>query len=63
MENNTSIENRQYKWNQVRECLIDPQTWMLAINAFLQCLQGGGLTSVRLSIYTTQLIADYIVVL
>ncbi|KAH7136220.1 major facilitator superfamily domain-containing protein [Dactylonectria macrodidyma] len=45
MENHTSIKNTEYKWEQVRECLTDPQPWILALHAFLQCLQGGGLTS------------------
>lgn len=46
MKNHTSIKNAEYKYYQVRECLMDPQPWILAIHAFLQCLQGGGLTSV-----------------
>ncbi|KAI7759721.1 hypothetical protein LZL87_009044 [Fusarium oxysporum] len=45
LKNHTGIKNTEYKWNQVRECLMDPQPWILAIHAFLQCLQGGGLTS------------------
>ncbi|KAJ6010277.1 hypothetical protein N7522_005293 [Penicillium canescens] len=45
MKNHTSIINTDYKWCQVRECLIDPQPWILAIHAFLQSLQGGGLTA------------------
>ncbi|KAF5602523.1 hypothetical protein FPCIR_1864 [Fusarium pseudocircinatum] len=48
LKNHTGIKNTEYKWNQVRECLMDPQPWILAIHAFLQCLQGGGLTSGRL---------------
>ena len=40
------VENRQYKLYQVKECLLDPQPWLLAFNALLQCLQGGGLLSV-----------------
>lgn len=46
MENHTSIKNTEYKFYQVKECLTDPQPWILALHAFLQCLQGGGLTSV-----------------
>ncbi|KAF5620231.1 hypothetical protein F52700_11551 [Fusarium sp. NRRL 52700] len=45
LKNHTGIKNTEYKWSQVRECLMDPQPWILAIHAFLQCLQGGGLTS------------------
>ncbi|KAF5643458.1 DAL5-Allantoate and ureidosuccinate permease [Fusarium tjaetaba] len=45
LKNHTGIKNTEYKWNQVWECLMDPQPWLLAIHAFLQCLQGGGLTS------------------
>ena len=40
------VENRQYKLCQVKECLLDPQPWLLAFNALLQSLQGGGLLSV-----------------
>jgi hypothetical protein len=42
------VENRQYKWYQVRECLLDPQPWILSCNALLQSLQGGGLVSVSI---------------
>ncbi|KAF5560441.1 DAL5-Allantoate ureidosuccinate permease [Fusarium phyllophilum] len=45
LKNHTGIKNTKYKWNQVRECLMDPQPWILALHAFLQCLQRGGLTS------------------
>ncbi|KXL48002.1 MAG: hypothetical protein FE78DRAFT_142877, partial [Acidomyces sp. 'richmondensis'] len=44
-----SILNPEYKWHQVRECLMDPQPWLLACNALLQCLQGGGLLAVLLT--------------
>ncbi|KEF62495.1 uncharacterized protein A1O9_00468 [Exophiala aquamarina CBS 119918] len=47
VSNQTGVENRQYKWHQVKEGLMDRQPWLLALNAFLQCLQGGGLVSVR----------------
>lgn len=43
--NHTGVLNTVYKRNQVWECLRDPQAWCLALNAFFQCIQGGGLTS------------------
>jgi ACS family allantoate permease-like MFS transporter len=49
MASGTGVLNTQYKWHQVKECLRDPQPWLLAVNAFLQCIQGGGLTSVSLT--------------
>ncbi|KAH8893619.1 MFS general substrate transporter [Thozetella sp. PMI_491] len=45
LESRTSVRNKEYKVYQVKECLMDPQAWMLAIHAFLQCIEGGGLTS------------------
>jgi ACS family allantoate permease-like MFS transporter len=47
IDNHTGIENRRYKLYQVKEALKDPQAWMLCSIAFLQCIPGGGLTSVR----------------
>ncbi|KAF4307080.1 Major facilitator superfamily [Botryosphaeria dothidea] len=29
--NQTGIENVHFKWAQVRECFVDPQTWLLAL--------------------------------
>ncbi|KIM93768.1 hypothetical protein OIDMADRAFT_207984 [Oidiodendron maius Zn] len=46
------VENRQYKLHQVKECLLDPQPWLLAFNALLQCLQGGGLLSFQKLVLT-----------
>ncbi|EOD48648.1 putative allantoate permease protein [Neofusicoccum parvum UCRNP2] len=30
-ENQTGIENVHFKWVQVRECFVDPQTWLLGL--------------------------------
>ncbi|KAH7025665.1 uncharacterized protein B0I36DRAFT_293256 [Microdochium trichocladiopsis] len=53
--NRTGVLNNKYKINHVKECLKDPQAWLLAINAFLQCIQGGGLTSFSKVVLTTGL--------
>jgi MFS family permease len=29
--NNTGTQNQHFKWEQVRECLIDPKSWMWVI--------------------------------
>lgn len=28
-DNKTGIENKSWKWDQVKEALIDPKTWIL----------------------------------
>lgn len=33
--NRTGIMNRKFKWYQVREAMLDPQTWMLVVIQFL----------------------------
>ncbi|KAH8682582.1 putative pantothenate transporter [Xylariales sp. PMI_506] len=45
LANQTGVRNTTYKMHQVIECLRDPQPWILALHAFLQSIQGGGLTS------------------
>lgn len=44
-ENNTGVEDRTLKWYQLRECLLDPKTWLLAIFACAQNIPNGGLVT------------------
>ncbi|RFU29744.1 hypothetical protein B7463_g6600, partial [Scytalidium lignicola] len=41
--NNTGVEDKKIKWYQVRECLMDPKTWLLAVFAVSQNIPNGGL--------------------
>ena len=41
--NNTGVEDRTIKWYQIRECLLDPKTWLLAIFSCAQNIPNGGL--------------------
>ncbi|KAK4504506.1 hypothetical protein PRZ48_005422 [Zasmidium cellare] len=41
--NNTGLEEKKVKWYQVRECLLDPKTWLLALFAIAQNIPNGGL--------------------
>ncbi|KAL2813607.1 major facilitator superfamily domain-containing protein [Aspergillus granulosus] len=43
--NNTGIEDKMIKWYQVRECLVDPKTWLLALFAIAQNIPNGGLVT------------------
>jgi MFS transporter, ACS family, allantoate permease len=44
-DNNTGIEDKQIKWYQVRECLLDPKTWLLAFFSLIQNIPNGGLVT------------------
>lgn len=44
-DNNTGIEDKTIKWYQVRECLLDPKTWLLALFALAQNIPNGGLVT------------------
>jgi len=44
-ENNTGIENKHWKWYQFRECLLDPQTWLLFFITVCASVPTGALTS------------------
>jgi len=44
-ENQTGIENTQFKWHQVRECLRDPQTWMLSLITIISNVPNGAVSS------------------
>lgn len=43
--NNTGLEDKTVKWYQVRECLLDPKTWLLALFAVAQNIPNGGLVT------------------
>ncbi|CAK3947697.1 MFS general substrate transporter [Lecanosticta acicola] len=43
--NNTGVEDKRVKWYQVRECLLDPKTWLLALFALAQNIPNGGLVT------------------
>lgn len=43
--NNTGLEEKKVKWYQVRECLLDPKTWLLALFAIAQNIPNGGLVT------------------
>lgn len=42
-ENKTGITNRQWKWNQAREAVIDPKTWVLFFFTIAINIPNGGL--------------------
>lgn len=44
-ENRTGIMNHHWKWYQFRECLLDPQVWILVIIQFLTNVPSGGVAS------------------
>ncbi|KAH0827737.1 putative transporter [Fonsecaea pedrosoi] len=44
-ENNTGVEDKKVKWYQVRECLTDPKTWLLAIFAIAQNIPNSGIVT------------------
>ncbi|KAK2779231.1 hypothetical protein FQN53_001478 [Emmonsiellopsis sp. PD_33] len=43
--NNTGIEDKTIKWYQVKECLLDPKTWLLAVFSLAQNIPNGGLVT------------------
>jgi MFS family permease len=44
-ENMTGIENTQFKWHQVIECLTDPQTWMISLITISSNVPNGAVSS------------------
>ncbi|KAI9740431.1 MAG: hypothetical protein M1834_005011 [Cirrosporium novae-zelandiae] len=44
-DNNTGVEDKTLKWYQVRECLLDPKTWLLALFSCAQNIPNGGLVT------------------
>lgn len=37
-ENETGIDNKKFKWYQVKEALIDPSFWLLNLNTLANCI-------------------------
>ncbi|KAK3112732.1 hypothetical protein LTR53_010680 [Teratosphaeriaceae sp. CCFEE 6253] len=44
-ENMTGIENKQFKWSQVLECVKDPQTWLLSLIVISSNVPNGAVSS------------------
>lgn len=51
-DNNTGMEDKTFKWYQVRECLTDPKTWLLAIFSLAVNVPNGGLVTFSAQIVT-----------
>jgi MFS family permease len=51
-DNNTGMEDKTIKWYQVRECLLDPKTWLLALFSLAQNIPNGGLVTFSAIIVT-----------
>lgn len=51
-DNNTGMEDKTIKWYQVRECLLDPKTWLLALFSLAQNIPNGGLITFSAIIVT-----------
>lgn len=49
-ENRTGIENKHFKWKQVKECFIDPQTWLLALITIASDIPNGAISSYQATI-------------
>ncbi|KAJ5626865.1 Major facilitator superfamily domain general substrate transporter [Penicillium herquei] len=43
--NNTGMEDKTIKWYQIRECLLDPKTWLLFLFSLAQSIPNGGLVT------------------
>jgi MFS transporter, ACS family, allantoate permease len=41
--NNTGVEDKKIKWYQVKECLLDPKTWLITIFSCAQNIPNGRL--------------------
>lgn len=44
-ENQTGIENKHFKSNQVAECFMDPQTWLLSLITISSSVPNGAVSS------------------
>ncbi|KKY24550.1 putative allantoate permease [Phaeomoniella chlamydospora] len=44
-DNNTGVEDKKFKFYQVKECLMDPKTWLLATFSLAQNIPNGGLVT------------------
>lgn len=43
--NNTGTQNTEFKWSQVKECLLDPKQWAFALMVFCVSLVSGGISA------------------
>ncbi|KAM3509183.1 hypothetical protein MY11210_006438 [Beauveria gryllotalpidicola] len=41
----TGVENKQFKWEQFRETLVDPKTWLMFLFQIVISIPNGGLTN------------------
>lgn len=44
-ENQTGVENKTFKWYQVKQCALDPQTWLLALIVTAASIPNGAVGS------------------
>ena len=44
-DNNTGVEDKKIKFYQIRECLLEPKTWLLAVFSLAQNIPNGGLVT------------------
>ncbi|CAH0047325.1 unnamed protein product [Clonostachys solani] len=49
-ENQTGVENKQFKWYQAIECLRDPQTWLLCLIVISSTVPNGAVSSFQAAI-------------
>ena len=49
-ENQTGIENKQFKWRQALECFTDPQTWLLSSIVVASMVPNGAISSFQATI-------------
>ncbi|KAI5856784.1 allantoate permease [Durotheca rogersii] len=49
-ENQTGIENKHFKWYQVRDCFTDPQTWIIAFITVAMSIPNGAISSFQATI-------------
>ncbi|KAJ5908426.1 hypothetical protein N7495_001108 [Penicillium taxi] len=49
-DNNASMEDKAIKWYQVREYLLDPKTWLLALFSLAQNIPTGDLVTFSASL-------------
>jgi MFS family permease len=48
--NKTGIENKHFKPHQVRECLLDPQTWLISLITIASNVPNGAVSSFQATI-------------
>ena len=43
--NNTGSQSTHFKWDQVKECFLDPKAWIYAATVFCVSLVSGGISA------------------